>query len=222
MPSSSPELDVDDRDVVAARRAQRDRRGRELVGAARDERAVRPPPQVAHRLEHLGGVPPARPERRVVAGVERPLVRGAEHVRGVDLLVLVVEDRGLDRAVEELVGVAAEELVERVLAGDVDGKAAPAAAGAAPHLAQRGDGAGERDADRGVERADVDAELQRVGGDDAEQLALDQPALDLAPLLRGVAGAVGRDPRRQLADARGPRARAGRTSPSARPPCATS
>ena len=131
-------------------------------------------------------------------GVERALVRGAQHVPGVDLLVLVVEDRGLDRAVEELVRVAAEELVQRVLARDVDGEAAAAAAGAAPHLPQARDGAGERDADRRVERADVDAELQRVGGDDAEQLALDEPALQLAPLLGRVAGAVGRDPVRQL------------------------
>ncbi len=72
---------------------------------------------------------------------------------------------------EELLRVAREELVERVLAGDVDGQAAAAAAGASPHLAQAGDGAGEGDADRGVELADVDPELERVGRDDAEQLA---------------------------------------------------
>ena len=46
------------------------------------------------------------------------------------------------------------------------------APGAAPHLAQRGDGARERHADRRVEVADVDAELERVGGDDGEQVAL--------------------------------------------------
>ena len=113
-------------------------------------------------------------------------MRRAEDVGGVDLLVLVVEDGVLHRAVEELVGVAAEELVERVLARDVDREAAPAPAGAAPLLAQAGDGAGERDADRGVERADVDAELERVGGDDPEQLALDELAARLEPLLRRV------------------------------------
>ena len=93
---------------------------------------------------------------------------------------------------------AAEELVERVLARDVDGEPAPAAPRAAPHLPQRRDRAGERDADRRVERADVDAELQRVGRDDAEQLAVHEPALELATLLRGVAGAVGRDPLAEL------------------------
>ena len=204
VPSSSPELAVSTIATLSrpAERSETSAAGKSSVARGTNEplgRRRRSP----RGDEHLGGAAPARAERRVVVGVERALVRGAQHVRGVDLLVLVVEDRGLDRAVEELVGVAAEELVERVLARDVDGQAAAAAAGAAPHLAQRGDGAGERDADRGVERADVDAELQRVGGDDAEQLALDEPALDLAPLLGGVAGAVGRDP---LAPARrGPR-----------------
>ena len=120
----------------------------------------------------------------------------------MQLLVPGVEDRRLDRAVEELVGVAAEELVERVLAGDVEREPAAAPPGAAPHLAQRGDGAGERDADRRVERADVDAELERVGGHHAEQLALQQLVLELAPLLRRVAGAV-----------RGDRGRPGRRGP---------
>ena len=116
----------------------------------------------------------------------------------MDLLVLVVEDRVLDGAVEELVGVAAEELVERVLARDVDGEPAAAAAGAAPLLSQRCHRPRERHADGGVERADVDAELERVGGHDAEQLARDELVLELAPLLRGVAGAVGRDPLGEL------------------------
>ena len=105
----------------------------------------------------------------------------------------MVEDRRLDGPLEELVGVAAEELVERVLAGDVHRQAASAAPGAAPHLAQRGDRAGERDDDGGVELADVDAELERVGGDDRAQLAAHQAPLELAPLLGGVAGAVGDD-----------------------------
>ena len=166
--------------------------------------------------------PPARPEHVAVGGLQRRLVRGAQQVRGVELLVLVVEDRGLDRALEELVGVAAEELVERVLAGDVDRQPAPAPPGAAPHLAQRGDRPRERHADRRVQRADVDPQLQRVGRDDAEQLAVDQPRLELAPLLRRVARPVGRDPLAPARGARAARARAPRSAPSARPPCATS
>ena len=75
--------------------------------------------------------------------------------------------------------------------------------------------------DGGVERADVDAELERVGRDDGEQLAVDQPALELAALLRRVAGAVGRDalgqPGRRVARAR----RAASLRDQLDAPCAT-
>jgi hypothetical protein len=85
----------------------------------------------------------------------------------LDLLRAVVEDRGLDRPAEELIGMAAEELVERVLAGDVYGQPPPPPAGAAPHLTQARDRAREVDADRGIELADVDPQLERVGRGDA-------------------------------------------------------
>ena len=117
----------------------------------------------------------------------------------MDLLGLVVEDRPLDRPVEELVRVTAEELVERVLARHVHGEPRRAAAGPAPHLAQARHGPGERHADRGVEVADVDAELERVGGHHGQELALGQAALELATLGGRVAGAVGHDPLRQVA-----------------------
>ena len=74
-----------------------------------------------------------------------------------------------------------------------------AAAGTSPLLAEAGDRAGEADGDRAVEVADVDAELERVGGRDAEQVALHEAPLDLAPLLRRVTGAV----RRQAGRRRG-------------------
>ena len=148
--------DVDDGEAVGRGGAQRHARRRELLGAAQH---VLPAAldEVAGGDEHVGVQAPARPEDLGVGVAQRPLVRGAQQVREVDLLALVVEDRRLDGPVQELVGVAAEELVERVVAGDVDGEPAAAAPGTAPHLAQRGDGAGERHADGGVERADVDA-----------------------------------------------------------------
>ena len=101
---------------------------------------------------------------------------------------------------------AAEELVERVLAGDVDGEPLAAPPGAAPHLAQARDGAGEGHADRRVEVADVDPQLERVGGDHRQQLARRQARLDLPPLRGRVAGPVGGDPLRELARGRAPRA----------------
>ena len=89
---------------------------------------------------------------------------------------------------------AAEELVEAVDPGQVDREAVASAARPSPHLPQARDRAGEADADRRVELADVDPELERVGRDDREQIAGAQPRLDLAPLLWRVAGPVGSDP----------------------------
>ena len=89
---------------------------------------------------------------------------------------------------------AAEELVEAVLTRDVHGEPAALAPRAAPHLAQAGDGTREVHADRCIELADVDPELEGVGRRHRQELALGQVRFDLAALLRRVAGAVGGDP----------------------------
>ena len=108
--------------------------------------------------------------------------------------VRVVEDRGLHRPAEQRLGLAHEVLVERVFARDENREAGTAATCPAPLLPQRRHGAREADRDRAVEAADVDSELERVGGGDAEQLAGHQALLDLAPLRRRVAGAVRGEP----------------------------
>ena len=188
--------DVDDREALRGGRAQRDLRRRVGAGAARHVAGARhagAPAELAGALELLRGRLPARAEELGVGLRERALVRRAQQVLPVDQRRGVIEDRRLDRAVQELVGVAAEELVERVLAGQEHGQAAPPAPRPAPHLAQRGDGSGERDHQRAVQLADVDPELERVGRDDRAQLAAHQPLLELAALLGGVAGAVGGD-----------------------------
>ena len=131
--------------------------------------------------------------RRASRVVERRLERGGRDVAVEDARVRVVEDRRLDAPAEQRLRLAHEVLVERVLARDEHGEPVAAAAGAAPLLAQAGDRAGEADRDHAVEQADVDPELERVRGGDAEQLARDEPPLDLAPLRRRVAGAVGRE-----------------------------
>ena len=138
-----------------------------------------------------------RSERRRVLLLERRLERGREHVRVEDARVRVVEDRGLDAAREQRVRLAREELVERVVARDEDGQPSLASPCAPPLLAQRCDRAGEADGDRAVEEPDVDPELERVRRGHAEELALDETALDLAALLRRVAGAVRSEPARR-------------------------
>ena len=135
------------------------------------------------------------PEGRLVALGQRRLVGGRAHVAGEHARARVIEDRRLDAPAEELVRLAHEELVERVLGRDEHREPVAAAPGAAPLLAQRGDRAGKADGDHRVEQADVDPELERVRRRDAEQLAGGEPPLDLAPLGRGVAGAVRREER---------------------------
>src|SRR5262249_44855044 len=115
------------------------------------------------------------------------------HVPLKDPRVRVIEDRRLDAPAEELVRLAHEELVEAVLARDEDGEAVAATAGTPPLLAQRRDGAGEADRDDRVEQPHVDTELERVRRGDAEEVALGEAALDLAPLLCRVAGPVRRE-----------------------------
>ena len=112
-----------------------------------------------------------------------------------DARVRVVEDRCLDAPAEQLLRLAHEVLVERVLGRDEHREAVAASARAAPLLAQRRDRSRKADRDHRVEQADVDPELERVGRGDPEQVALGEAPLDLAALLDGVARAVGREPR---------------------------
>ena len=186
-------LPLDDGERVGVARAERDPCGRVVAplpdvsgGGVLELRKLRRP------LERLW------PELRRIGLVERRLVGGRVHVGVEDPGIRVVEDRRLDAAREECVRLAREELVERVLARDEHGQPALTAAGAAPLLTQRGDRPREADRDRAVEEADVDAELERVGRRHAEQLALDEASLDVAPLLCRVAGAIGGEASRGL------------------------
>ena len=125
----------------------------------------------------LGGAPEGlgAEDLRVLV-VERRLEGGGRDVAVEHALVLVVEDRRLDPAAEQRLGLAHEVLVERVLARDQDGEPVAAAAGSSPLLAQARDRAGEADRDHRVERSDVDAELERIRRAHAEQLALRRAA----------------------------------------------
>jgi hypothetical protein len=191
---------VDHRDAVGRSGAQGDPSGDE-VAAAGQVAIPTAAPQLPHRHHSLGSLSPAHAKDLVVVRPERRLVGGRQQVLHLDLLRAVVENRRLDRPLQELVRVAAEELVERVLPSDVDGEASAPPAGAPPHLAQAGDRAREVDADRRIELADVDPELERVGCGDREQVPRGELRLDLAALLRRVAGAVRSDSVGQLAPA---------------------
>ncbi len=95
---------------------------------------------------------------------------------------------------EELVGVLHVVLVGgEGVADQHRQRVAAAAAGAAALLAQVGDGVGEAPRQHAVERADVDAQLQRRRGHDAQQPAGEHVGLDAAAVLRRVAAAVAHD-----------------------------
>ena len=109
----------------------------------------------------------------------------------MDRLVLTVEDRRLDGPVEELVGMAAEELVQRVIAGDVDRQPAPPPPRPAPHLAQRGDRARERTPTTTAFQRPMSIPSSSASVVIAASSSAHQPALELAALLGRVAGPVG-------------------------------
>ncbi len=191
-PEQLARLGVDNGEAVGGGRAKRDRRGGEAGPPGK--KASVSLAQLAGGDEPAGVLFELRPEQLEIVVVERRLVCGRDEMAHVDALGAVIEDRGFDRTAEELLRVTTEELVERVIARDVEGEAVSlAATGPAPLLAQARDRAREGDRDRGVEVADVDAELERARRDDAEQVAAYESALDLAPLLWRVAGAVGSD-----------------------------
>ena len=196
-PEQLARVSLDDRHRVGRGRAKRDV-GRGEVRAARQVAALAAAPQLPQPDQGLGALAPARPEELRVGLGERDLVGGGEHVGELDAVVLVIEDRRLHRPFQELVGMAAEELVEGVLAGDVERQPLGAPAGATPHLAQARDGAREGHADRRVQVADVDPQLECVGRHHREEVAAGEARLDLAALLRRVAGPVRRDPLGQL------------------------
>ena len=125
---------------------------------------------------------------------ERQLVRRRSEVGPEHVGVVGVEDGRLHGSPEQRLRMVHEECVERLVAGHQHAERLLAGpAGAAELLLQRGPGAGEPDADDGVQTGHVDAELERVGAREAEQVAVTQSLLELAPLLGEVAAAVGGD-----------------------------
>ena len=122
-------------------------------------------------------------------------------MRAADVRVVEVDDRLLDAASQEAVGLAHEVLVERVLAGHQHGVAVPGPAGPAPALAQAGYRAREAGDERDVQAAHVDAQLERLRRHDGVELVGEQAPLDVPPLLRGVARAVRLHPLRRAAPA---------------------
>ena len=83
-------------------------------------------------------------------------------------------------------------LIDRVISGQQHGQAFVVPATAAPRLLPTaGDRARVVDEQRHIERADIDAELQCVGGRHAAQIAAEQILLDLPAFVGQIAAAIG-------------------------------
>ncbi len=184
-------------ELVLERRAgaQADPAGRRLAAGPVHPVAPRLEEIVEHQLAH-----------RVVEGVaevplvgvgQRQLVRGARDLGAGDERVVGVDHRGLGRAGQQLARMACVPLVELVVAGDEHGRGASGRAAGTPDLlAHRRQRAGEPVQHDGVERTDVDAELERARGHDAAEVTARESGFELAPFGGEVAGAVRGDRRR--------------------------
>lgn len=154
---------LDDLDRVSAPAAD--------VGEVGGPFAARPVPGLRPAAEQLRGLQLwEQVRRRRAEEVQVPFGQGEfrrcrAQVRGQDVRVVGVQDRGLHRLVEEGFRVVDEERVQGVVAGHQDGQRSPAgASGAARLLPEGGAGAGVAgDQDR-VQPGDVDAEFEGGGG----------------------------------------------------------
>ena len=124
-------------------------------------------------------------------GRERQLERRALHVIDEDVQVVRIDERVFGRGVEEERRMPRNELIDRRARRHHHRRRLPrATAGTAGALPRRGDRAGITRHDAHIERADVDAELERVGRHDATNLAGAQALLDLAAPQRQVSAAI--------------------------------
>ena len=126
-----------------------------------------------------------------LAGVERQLEGGRPKVGKQHMEVVRIEPGLFGRAVEQELRMVDDVLVDRRSGRHKHRDACLLAPASTPELLpRRGDGPGIARQDRSVEAADVDAELERVRRDDAQDLAVAQAAFDGSPLRGKVTTAV--------------------------------
>ena len=128
--------------------------------------------------------------------LERQLEHPSPDVGQEDVDVVRVEAGLFRSSIEEERGMVDDVLVHGRGRGDEDGDARAPAPSGPPELLPGGrHGARISGQDRRVQASDVDAELERVGGDDAEDLAVAKAALDRSSLRWQVAAPIAADPR---------------------------
>ncbi len=108
-----------------------------------------------------------------------------------DFQIVRLDEGVFGSIAEEIVRMANDELIERRRRRHQHrARASAAASGAAGALPGGGDGAGVTGHDDGVERTDVNAELESAGGNHSANYSIAEAAFDFAALVRQVAAAI--------------------------------
>ena len=132
----------------------------------------------------------------LLALLEGELEGGALEVADADYQVVGVDEAGLRRRFEQVLGMSRHVLVQRRRVGDENGERRLVAATGATHLLP---GAGQRarvaEQHGRVQPADVDSQLEGVGRGDGAHASAAQAGLDGAPLAGQVAAAITLDGR---------------------------
>jgi hypothetical protein len=138
-------------------------------------------------LEHgFGSTDP-----KYFAFLERQFKSSTLEMAVQDVKVVRVDEAGFDRSIEEIVGMIDDVLIEGAGPGDHDGDGGVlATAGATESLPGAGDRAGISAQEDGFQLADIDAQLQSVGGDDPSHVAAAKTFFNGAALGREIAAAV--------------------------------
>ena len=122
---------------------------------------------------------------------ERQLERRAFDVIDEDVQVVRIDQRAFGRGAEEIRRVPHDKLIDRGAAGDHHGgRPAGATTRASGTLPGRGNRARISGHHTHVERADVDAQLERVGRHHRSHGAFSQPFLDFAAPVRQISPAI--------------------------------
>ena len=133
-------------------------------------------------------------EQRQVRLGQRQLGRCCGEVRGQHVGVVGVHDGGLHRLPEQRVRMVHQIGVEGIVGGHEEReRSRPCPARPACLLPQRGPRPGPAGEQHGVEAADVDAQLQGIGGGQAHQRALPERPLERSPFFGQITASVCRD-----------------------------
>ena len=140
-----------------------------------------------------------RAEQIGVSRCEGCLVRSAQEMAVQDVGVRRRDEGVLVRAAKEEVRVAHQVLIQRIVPGHQDAQRGLLSSTAPSDLLPgAADAAGVAGQNGRVQIADIEAQLQGVGGGHPQQLTAEQGTLDLPTLLGEVASPVRTDPVHQL------------------------